>query len=458
MEHKNVFEIQIKRKFMRHLNMLKITYLVLGLTFLGLACSSSTGSNKSEAVIQGTFQGDVAPQSSVFQKSDGPAETQNFSGVTVFAAQVTSNGSVQAISGTETTTNASGNYSIAVDMAAAHRVVIVAQRGSQKWMGHLSSKVENGKNYTLKPINVESTAEAEVFARLVATGKADDVSKSDIETAVSAEAAAHLYGNTSAATTMASSLASAAEARAEFYTRKIQQNASQRLNQAMNTKAEAQFNLETSLHAATNASQREAAFEAFVDATVNAYVESGLTLAEASTMIDMWGHAVVNGSASASSEVRNRVRARIALYKAFAVDKAIRAEAQASGLSQSTVQAIASAGTSLKATVKASAGVQSEIRSAFESWHNEVKAAIENDSSAEATVIISLNAQINMSTGACTVFKTAISGAVSASILNTAYATFTSSVRSATETNLSGASSAKITAVSNTVLLMNLGQ
>lgn len=443
---------------MRQLKLFKRTYLVLGFAFLGLACSSSTGSNSSEAVIRGTFQGDAAPQSSVFQKSEGPTETQNVSGVTVFAAQVTSNGSIQTISGTETTTNATGNYTVAVDMAAAQHIVIVAQQGSKKWMGFLSAKVENGKNYTLKPINVESTAEAEVYARLVATGKANIVSKSDVETAIDAEAAAHIYANASAATTVASSLVSAAEARAAFYARVLQQNASERLNQAMDTKAEAQFDLEANLHVAANAGQREAAFEAFIDATINAYVESGLTLAEASTMIDMWGHAVINGSSSASSEVRNRVRTRIALYKAFAVDKAIRAEAQASGLSQSTVQAIASAGSSLKATVKASAGAQAEIRSAFETWHNEVKAAIENDSSAEATVIISLNAQINMSTGACTVFKTAISGAVGASVLNTAYATFTNSVRSSVTSNLSGASEARVHAVSNTIVLMNLGQ
>lgn len=442
---------------MRHLKLLKRTYLVLGIAFLGLACSSSTDSNSSEAIIRGTFQGDAGPQGSVF-KGEGPAETQNISGVTVFAAQVTSNGSIQAISGTETTTNATGNFTVAVDMSAAQHVVIVAQQANKKWMGFLSKSVENGKEYTLKPINIESSAEAEVFSRVVFTGKTDIVSKSDIETAVNAEAGTIIYAAPSAASDVSTALANGAAARVEFYSRKLQSNASQRLNQAMDTKAEAQFDLETSLHASTSAIQREAAYEAFTNATINAYVESGLTVAEASTMIDMWGHAVVSSTIGSSAQIRNQTRGTVSLYKAYALDKAIRAEAQAAGLSNATVQAIASAGTELKTEIRTSAGAQAAIRTAFESWHEEIDDAIRNDNSNEAVVILSLNAQINSTNGACTVFKAAISSSSSASVLNTAYAMFANSVRASTATSLGNASEAKIDAVSNTLVLMNLGQ
>jgi G:T/U-mismatch repair DNA glycosylase len=435
---------------------IRSTIIAAMVAFTAMACSSS--GSESEAIINGSIQSE---QSSAQKSAPGnefePDGIQNASGVAVMAARVTSNGSFETISGTQTTTNASGQFSIAVDVKAAQHIVIIAQQSGTQWMGYLSAQVENGKTYTLKPITAESTAETKVFARLVATGNAAMVQKADVEAAVSARAAASINTSTTAVNAIAAGLHSAAQARAEFYSKKVANNANQQLNAAIKAMSQAQFSLEANLASATSVEARESAYEAFVSATFNAYVQAGLNAEKAAQLIDIWARVILNSTASTSAEVRNDVRASVATFQSFAIDAAVRAEAQASGVSQTTIQAVTEAGVKLRNSVKASLGVKSEVEAAFNTYREEVEQALESDSNINAEVYIQIRADLNGNTGAGTIFRTAISSTTSATVINTAYTTFTTAVQSTVSAHMNGGNTAQVQAFARVVALLYMG-
>lgn len=417
--------------------------------FLLYACSDSTGPDAGEAVIQGSVQfGDGSSQQL--------SSAGDLQGATVTAARVTSNGSFESIGETQTQVNANGGFTMTVDMAAAQHLVIKAEHQGTKLHGFLAAEVENGSTYTLKPINVESSAEASVFARLVAIGQANSVGKADIETAVSAQAAASIRASTSAVNQIAASLVNAAQVRARFYAEYSGNAANQQMNAAAELRVQAQFQLEQALANASSQQQVDAAIEAYLNAKAEAYVNSGLSEAEASLLLDMYAEAMVRGTSSLSSQVRNDIRARYAFYSSIALDKAVRAQATASGFSQSTVQAIASAGTQLKATLKASSGASAEINAAFETYHEDVRSAMESDSSVNAQVIVSVDAEINSTAGVKAVFNTAMQAAATAEAMVQAYAAFTTGVELIVNSHGAGLGSANAEAVAWMMVLINL--
>lgn len=437
---------------MKTTHSLKQSVFALMIAFGAMACSDN---KSSVATINGSVQSDQSSSMSKLNSDSG--EFQDEGGSTVYAAEPTSNGNFNKISGTETTTNASGNFRLNVDIEAAQNIVIIAERGDQQWMGFLSSHVEGGKTYTLKPINLESTAETMVFARVVANGHANIVHKADIDAVVDANLAARIHSNATSANTIATGLANAAQARAEFFARNAGQNATRRLDSSMKLVAEAHFKLETSLSSATTVEQRNAAYELFFETMLSAYAEAGFEASKVTQLVDIWARVMMNSVASASTEIRNNARASVSLIQALAIDKAVRAEAQASGVSQATISAIVSAGVELRNAVKASAGVRSQVEAAFESYREEVRNAISSDSSIEGEVFIGIHAEMHGNTGAATVFRSATSLTVNATVVNTAYATFSTAVRTLTETRMTGVSTARVSAVSNILVLLNLG-
>ncbi|MCH8494760.1 MAG: hypothetical protein LAT57_03900 [Balneolales bacterium] len=419
---------------------------------LMMACSDSGSNASSEATIRGSVQPEQTQQMSRAMDSD--ISSQNVSGMAVMAAQVSSNGSLQTISGTETTTNASGQFTLNLDVDAAQHIVIVAEREGTEFMGHLSAQVENGQTYTLKPINATSTAGARVFTRVVASGNAAKVHKSDIEATMSAEAATRINSSATAANQFAASLNSAASARAEFLSNRISGNANQQMDAAARAMADVQFDYEAQLAAAVTAEDRDVAFESFVKGGLQAWAETGLSASQAAEATELWGRVFINAMGSASADVRNAARTQVSLVQSFALESAVDAEARAAGASNTTVQAIAEASVNLRTAIKASAGVQAEIRTAFETFRDEVSEAIENDTSIETEAFIAINTEVSSSNGLAAAFRTSVNASTNATVVNTAYTTFETAINTLTNTHISGANAE---AMARLVLLLHLG-
>lgn len=417
----------------------KSTTLILGLAFLGFSCSDSNDSGSA------TISGKV---------DNGNQKVIAAEGAVVSAAQITSNGSVQTIDGTEVNTEASGNFKVAVNADAYQHIVVQAKSETETTMGYVATKIENGNSYTIKPIDVESSAETKVFAELVASGNADMVNKSEIEAVVTSNSAATINSNSSEATRIATALINSSRARAEFFKREFEGEANSKMKIVANAMVDAQTRLETQLSTASSAEARQEAYATFRTSFTEAYLNAEMKASTAAKIVEMWGRVFINSTANASAEVKSEMNTQVSILTATIIDSAVRAEMEAAGAEQSSRDAVAQAGATLKSEINASAGVMSEIRAAFEAYRDDVKAAMENDSNFSATAVVTVNSEINAPSGAKSIFDSSIAATVSADLVMNVYTSFYNSVQSSVESNFSG-SEAKLKAITELMILIN---
>ncbi|MCC5941758.1 MAG: hypothetical protein JJU37_09465 [Balneolaceae bacterium] len=421
--------------------------LLLLMTFQ--ACSDGSVSvDENVALIQGSVE-----SSGISEKAVSNADV---SAATVTAARISSNGSFDIISETETQVDASGNFTLEVDANSLNHIAVLVETNGETLKGYLSKSIENGQSYTIKPVNSVSTAEAVVFADIVAKGKADIVHKADIEAVVNQRSATAIRSSSTASGRVATAVENSADARMTFFSEYGEADAETKMDTWFEIMTEAQAEFESAISNNSSAEAKEAAFDALLDAKLFAYAEAGLSEVEISKLVHMQAKVKNNSLGSASSDIRSDVRASSSLLVALAVDNATIARAEASGMSQATISAISDAGAKLTGEVRTSAGTNSQIQAAFETYHEEVKAAIESDSSVEGSVIVTIDLEINAIGGAKFIFDSAISGILSLNILNDAYAEFAGSVRNSVESRSDSIGSVEAEAMADILLLINL--
>ncbi|MTI88059.1 MAG: hypothetical protein FH748_08835 [Balneolaceae bacterium] len=432
---------------MRFTNGLKLSILTVMIAALGFACSDNGSQTDSQLTVNGRVDGADGAQK---------AKVANTESTIVTAARVTSSGSFETIEGTQTETDASGNFQLHVDAEAAQHIAIVAENEGQQWRGYITSEVSNGQFVTIKPIDSESTAETKVFAEVVASGSADIVQKSDIEAIVSSNSSASIMSSSSAVSTIAAGLETAAEARVEYYNEKMDSEAQSSLEQTYDLLVDAQLQLESELESSTTVEQEEASYEVFFESTINAFMSAGLNEEQTAEVVEMWGRIYTNSVISASTEIENDARANASIIASLAIDNAVQTEAKAAGMSDSSIQAIIDAGAQLKSDIKASAGVESNIEAAFKAYHDEVRATMENDSSMSATLVVNVDTAINASGGFKSIFETSISGVFKSDVVVDIYSNFFANIKSKVESEASDMSQAKVESVSKLFILINL--
>lgn len=422
------------------------------LSFTACSDDNSTGNDggetpESQATINGQVEDEFAKTSS--------ASKAKVEGAVVTAATISSNGSVQMMDDTETEVQSSGEFTLELDASAAEDVVVVAEHEGEQLKGYISAEVENGSSYTIKPINVESSAETDVFARVKSEGNADIVHKSDIETVITSNSAADIYGDASATADVAAAVSNSAEARAEFFG-EFSESAESDIDAYFETMTDAQFSYESTLNSSSSMDEEEAAFEAYLETKVNAYSETSLDEKQTAEFLHANGMVVLNSMSSVSSEVESEVRNSSSTMIAIATDNAVKARAEASGISDETVSAIADAGVTLRSEVRGSGGSEGTISAAFETYHDEVRAALESDSSVEGTAVVTIDTEINVAGGAKASFHSALSGLVDVSGLTDLYIDFDNDVNTIVDTNsaLIGDIDAEI--LSDIMVLINL--
>jgi hypothetical protein len=420
----------------------KHSIFILMLAIVGFACSDSNNNSDSVTVngqIEQSQQAKTLPE-----------------GTVVTMATVTANGTIQTIDGIETTTNASGEFTLSFDANTAQNYIVMAEQGSSEVMGFLSANIENGQTIILKPLDGESTAESNVYAKLVAQGNADIVTKSDVEAIVTAANESEVKSSVTLTSRFATALSNSAEARADFFANEVEGNGQEKLETTLDIYADAQAQLEADL--SSSSSSEAEAYDIFLETTANAFVSAGVEANKAARAIEIWGTVVVNNVKSSSQSVENSVRTQTSIMASIAIDAAVRAEAEASGMSENSKQAIADAGVELKAALRTAVGVKSDVEAAFEDYQDEVQSTMEADSSIEASFVLSVNTEINSQTGAKTIFENAISSTTSADLALNIYATFFSDVNSTSDDNSSNSSMSETTiqAVANIIILTNL--
>ena len=431
-----------------------ITTVTLLVLFNFTACSddNSTGSEGGEtpgshATIDGTVEDEFAKTT-----SDSKAKVE---GAAVTAATISSSGSIELMEDTETEVESSGEFSVEVDVSTAEEIVIVAENEGEQLKGFISSEVENGTSYTIKPIDVESSAETEVFARVKSEGNTDIVHKSDIETVITSNSAADIYGDDSATADIAAAVSNSAEARAEFFS-EFSEDAGSEIEAYFETMTDAQYSYESTLSSSSSTNEEEAALEAYLETKVNAYSEASLDEKQTAEFLHAQGMVILNSLSSVSSEVEQEARHSSSYMIAIATDNAVQARAEASGMSEGTISTIADAGLTLRCEVLGSDGSDSAVMAVFETYHDEVRAALEGDSSVEGAAVVTIDTEINTAGGIKATFSSALSGLLDASELTDLYINFDNDVRAIVDTNSALIGDIDAEVLSDILLLINL--
>ena len=423
-----------------------IALFVSSLTVIGCSSNSNSSDNQS-ATINGSVETESAKQKT-FQPS--------VEGAVVTAARINSDGSLETIGNSEAETDASGSFTLDVDVEAAQEIAIIAEKDGNEWSGFLSGEVENGNSITLKPLNTESSAETNVFAEVVASGDADIVQKSDIEAVVTSSNASEIESGLTTTAEVATALSNSAEARVEFFNEMMSDNSEEALEETYQLLAEAQLQLESELDASTSTEARSEAYNVFIESSINAYTEAGLDASNTASALEMWSRITLNSMTTASSDIKNEVRLQTNMMASTAIDLAVQAEAESTQMSETSKQAIVDAGAQLRSDIEASAGVAADVRAAFEAYHDDVRNTMESDTAFEATLIVEIDNTINSNDGAKSTFSSSISGVLNASNVFDIYNSFFTEINGTVEGSLSNGSDSEIETLTQIMILINV--
>lgn len=420
------------------------------LLFSGCSDDDNPTDNGGTAKIEGRVTG-----SSGFSKINSLNKTNGIEGAVVTVAKVQANGSLSTVSNASVTTNAQGNFTVETNSINEKHLVVVAQKESAEWKAVVSAAASASSNTQCPPVNDETTAEAEVYSRIVADGKSNVVSYSDIQYYINSEVAAEIKGNATLTGQVAAALNAEAEAKAKAFSNAYFEISSSAMQAVNNAKAEAQAQFETSLYAAGESqSSYDAAFETYQQAMINAYVNAGIEKSKCAKIIEISTAEMFRASTSLSSEARLAVRKSSAKRKAYACRRAQEEECDSAGAEPAQKNTVISAGVTLEASIDAAASVE-EIEAAFVAYHDTVVEQLRITLDAHASVITSVDSSINSSSGLRAVLFASLITAVNTDAVVNAYIAFYNGVKTLVETGMSGATSAEINAAAEILLLAN---
>lgn len=437
----------------------KLQNIILGfaLVIFGFACGDSSTSPDGE---QATVNGRVENNESA-GKVSGADQVSSVEGAVVTAARVTSSGSLEMIGNAEAETDANGQFTLNIDADAvsdvAGQVVIMAENESQQWKAFAHSELESGSEIDLKPLTVESSGEASVYQEVVANGDTDLVSKADIEAYIDSEAGSECRDNSEAAAEFAGSLAAEAQARAAFFINQSIEITEEQITEIRDAKAEAVAELHAKLYASTSQSAKTDAYDAYFDAVANAYVAADVSANAHAKAKESASHMIIDGTTELSSNAQSEVRANSAVLVATAIDNATQARMEASGTAESSIEAAAEAGAQLRSDLRAQATAsESEVESMFETYNAAIVDVLEQEMSANAQTIVTINSQINNESGVKAELESSLQASLSTDILVDAYTTFYSGVETVVDETFTAATDAEAQLVTDVMILINL--
>lgn len=435
--------------------------LILALSWLGFACSDTINSTSSNSV-QLTVNGRVESSGGADQdNSSEDDESTAVEGAVVTAAQVTADGSLETLGNAETQTSASGEFTLKIKSQgvadAADKVVVVVEKESQQWKAFVSQKVESGSTVDIKPISIESTGETSVYQEVIANGETDLVSKADIESYIGTAAAAELQGSEEATAEFASALAAEARTKAEILATQSSEVSEEQMAGINEAKARALADLNAKLNASADQSAKAEAYKTFYQSIITAHADAEVNAVAYAEAKEAACHSLIENITSLSENAQAEVRAHASVLAAIAVDQAVQARLKAESASESTVNAVAQAGTQLRADVFAkTTATEDEVEGLFQTYNEAVVNALEQEYSANADLIVTANSQINSDTGAKATLESSIEANVDTNTVVDAYTTFYSSVDTVVSDVLSVFTGAEAELFTDVMILINI--
>ena len=440
-----------KVKFTKGLN-----YFLAACLFAGLiSCSKSSdfSSGGANSKVSGRVTESNGLKSASLKSGQATAGVQ---GATVSIAEVQANGSLKTVSTQSVQTDVNGKFVVETKMSGTKNLVVVATKNTSEWKTVVSSEVKSGTTVYAQPLNTETTAEAEVYARLVATGKTNVISQTDVQLYVNADVAAQIKGNASAQDQFISSLEVAAQAKTKASANSYFGISNSQLQAITTANAQAQADFEAALYNADDSqSADEEKFDNFQKAIVSAYVSANVKAETYAKLSAISSKAFINAAAGMSSPIYFASAESNYLRVAFIMRQAMEAKFQEAGASSAQLSAVVSAGANLTSSIKSSVSLN-QIADAFVQYHNSIVAQLKLTMSAYVNTIDMMDASINGNVGIKAMLNGAIGATVSTDAIVNAYVTFSNSCKTLVQSNMSGAMSAQVNTASEILLLANL--
>jgi hypothetical protein len=407
------------------------------------ASSSSNGSGG--AMIEGQVTGEAVLAKRASQAGNG------IEGATVTVAHVKADGSFEAVSSGAVQTDVDGRFSIDAN-AEGRGLVVIAEKAGKKWKAVISSEVKKGSTAHCRPLDVESSVEADVFAQVQADAKPVEASFADIAAHVDADIAARAQDKIEVRDFIAAQVETEADARHAVLV-EAGKFSEEKIQAAEDARLEAQAKLESALDVSAGAEAKAQAQAQCDSAQLKAFADAGITLGEFAQAREAAFHAMVKASGSSEIEAGTRLAwiKKIALEHAASLKAAIDEDAKASG---SGADISADAGATLDASIKASKDDQ-EIDSCFASFRKAVSAKLK--SSFEAA--LGSKVMLGDSSKALLDLKASLSSATTSAQVTEAYAKFYGDAAAEIKGNIAatvGSDSAKCDALTREAILVSL--
>ena len=432
--------------------------LIISLLLVFSSCSKDDNpvdSGGTNAKVTGKVTGDSGLYKSL-QKSSGAESTQGIGGATVILAQVQADGSLKTVSTQSVQTDVSGNFTVESSLSSSQNLVVVATKGASQWKAVVYSEVKSNSTVYCQPVNTQTTAHADVYSQMVVSGQASSVSSADLQMYLSSSVAAQINSSTTAKSQFASCLAAESQVRTQASSQTYFGISSSQVQTIENARTQASVAFQSSLHSHAE-SQSSAAqdFRTYQQACIAAYTSASVKLETYAKLLRISSRAYITQSAQLTTSASFSATQSINAYLALAVRSAEESKFQEAGASSAQMSAVTSAGVTLSASI-ASAATISQMNDAYVQYHNTIVAQLKVVLSAYASLIDSIDVNINSSTGAKATLNAALSGTFSATLYINAYTSFYSTIATTVQTTLTGATSAQVNAASEILILANM--
>jgi hypothetical protein len=341
-----------------------LTAAAAGLFFAGCFNDpDSDGSGDRTATIEGRVQGDMA----LAKRASGASAGVEGAAVTVLRIQ--SDGSFKTVSTAEVKTDAQGRFSVKAAADDVRELVVSAKKEGKEWKAVVSGKAKQGAVLVCRPLDTESSVEADVLAKARAGSKGEDVSFADIASHIDADMSMKADGKADVEGYLAAQVRAEAEARIQAMTASAGKITLAQIAKAEEARMDAEAKLESDLDAAADLTvEAKAKIESdFRSAELKAWSDAGIVLGEVAKARESSFQAMISAGATVSVEAETKLAwlRKVALDQAATLEASAKEDAQASGGNNAIV-------VEARAALEASLGAaksEAEIDSAFSRFH-----------------------------------------------------------------------------------------
>lgn len=422
--------------------------------FLLAGCFSDPSSPSGDqgdmtATIEGRVQGDAA----LGKRSAGSAGIE---GATVTVMRIKSDGSLEAAASAEVKTDVQGHFSVKTAANETRELVVVAKKEAKEWKAVVSAKVKQGTVVVCRPLDTESSVEADVLVKVRGESKTMEVSFADIASHIDGDMSLKASGKADVEAYLSAQVQAEAKARASMLLASSGKFTLAQIDQANEARMDAEAKLESDLDAAGDLSaEAKAKIETdFQTAGFKAWADAGIALGEVAKAHEASYKAMVQVSSGATVESETKLTwlHRIALEHATTLEAAVKEDVKASG-GQSEIAV--TAGSSLKASLVA-AKTETEIDSAFATFRASVSSGLKGfvETTLGGKVLLNDSSKARME------LKASLETAVTADKVAEAYQKFYVSAEAEIKAKIAGsigtADSAKVNALTRTALLIGI--